>query len=351
MSGSLTALGWDSEYAGRFNAFCMVEDVEATPGRVIAVDRGAIDVASETGTVRVQLRPERPNNDIWPPIVGDWVGFGQGEILFVLPRKTFLEKPSSNRGRTGQAIASNIDVVLIADPLPSHSLGRVERMVALARHAGLEAWLIATKSDLVTELHIQEVLESVGTTVDRVFVTTTADIKSFTSLKNALKDHGTGVIFGRSGAGKSTLVNMLVGANQATEEVRESDGKGRHKTTRRTLHSNNGITIIDSPGVREIAAVTSQATIDDVYTDIVALAQECFFSDCSHDSEPDCAVQQAISENLLDPDQLVRFRRMSYEARRYETGFAREHRRLERKASKDAKRGRRYIMEQKRRLN
>ena len=62
------------------------------------------------------------------------------------------------------------------------------------------------------------------------------------------------VVNGPFGVGKSTIINSLLGYDrQKTNEVRESDRRGRHTTTYRELIvlPDGGI-LIDTPGMREI---------------------------------------------------------------------------------------------------
>ena len=62
---------------------------------------------------------------------------------------------------------------------------------------------------------------------------------------------------GSSGVGKSTLINQLAGADiMATSDIREKDSKGRHTTTYRQLFTlASGVTIIDTPDMRELGMV------------------------------------------------------------------------------------------------
>ena len=78
------------------------------------------------------------------------------------------------------------------------------------------------------------------------------------------------MLLGSSGAGKSTLTNTLLGsALQDTGPVRESDGRGMHTTTSRSLHRlPGGAYVIDTPGVRTLRADIDAATLAASFGDI-----------------------------------------------------------------------------------
>lgn len=350
MTDQLRRYGFTEMRQGQFAGFCQFTGVEAEPGRVIGIDRGAASVITASGVRLVAIEPNRGEDD-WPPVVGDWVGLSDTSIAFILPRQTYLQRPASTPGAASQALAANVSAVLIIDPLPHFSAGRIERMTALARQSGIEAWLVATKADLVDAGEVDVAIAGVAAVVDRVFVTRLDDPATFTPLRAALADSGTAVVFGRSGAGKSTLINQLVGADLATRQVRQSDGKGRHTTTRRTLLASEQICIIDSPGIREIAAPADREAIDAVFREIQRLAGQCRFRNCAHRSEPGCAVQEAISQGSFDAGQLARYQRMVREAKRRDPGQVRVQRQAERRSTKNARRAKRYLMERKNRAN
>ena len=107
---------------------------------------------------------------------------------------------------------------------------------------------------------------------------------------------------GSSGVGKSTLINTLLGEKrQSTGGIREDDDKGRHTTSRRSLISlSAGGVILDTPGMREIQMADCKEGIATTFADIEAYAEHCRFSDCQHQTEPGCAVQQAILTGELE---------------------------------------------------
>jgi ribosome biogenesis GTPase len=124
-------------------------------------------------------------------------------------------------------------------------------------------------------------------------------------------------LLGSSGVGKSTLVNTLTGDHQVTKEVREDDQRGRHTTTSRSMHRlPQGGWLVDTPGMRELQLVDIGDALDNVFAEVAALASQCRFSDCSHESEPGCAVRAAIEAGALDAERLRRYRKLLSEDRR-----------------------------------
>src|SRR5690606_8205400 len=107
---------------------------------------------------------------------------------------------------------------------------------------------------------------------------------------------------------------------QLTREAREADAKGRHTTTRRSIHVlPGGGLLVDNPGMRELALVDVEAAAT-LFDDIDALAVRCRFRDCRHDTEPGCAVQAAVAAGTLDPRRLESYRKLlREEAQRAET--------------------------------
>ena len=59
--------------------------------------------------------------------------------------------------------------------------------------------------------------------------------------------------------------------------------------------------MIDMPGMRELGMLGVSEGIDESFADILAYSPNCRFANCTHTSEPGCAIQGAIAQGELDP--------------------------------------------------
>jgi ribosome biogenesis GTPase len=311
VSPSLSSLGWDDSWA---EAFTPHDDL--VPGRVARVDRGRCDVLTEHGEIQAAWRGD-------PPCAGDWVALrGRSQVAAILPRRTaFVRGGGARESRgvlsgdsQGQVLAANVDVALVVEPAsPDTSLGRIERLLALSWQSGAVPYVVITKADLAADLPglIEAVTAAApGADVHAVSAVTGEGLDAVRALAT-----GTSVLLGPSGAGKSTLVNALAGEDvMRTQEIRASDGRGRHTTTHRELVVVPGGLVIDTPGVRRVGLYDVDEGLAQAFSDVEDLAAECRFSDCAHDTEPGCAVLLAVESGDLPERRLAGWRRLRREA-------------------------------------
>ena len=222
----------------------------------------------------------------------------------------------SRRDRTGQrqTLVHNADTAMLVMGLDSDfNLRRLERYLTLARLAEVGALVVLTKADTCADTESRDaMLASVQAQlppgVDAVAVNG-LDAGSRDVLAPWLAAGQTLVLLGSSGAGKSTLTNTLAASAVAdTGEVRESDGRGMHTTTARTLHRcPGGACIIDTPGLRKLRLDADESQIASAFEDIARLALQCRFRDCRHLDEPGCAVREQVpAERLRNWHKLLR---------------------------------------------
>jgi len=127
-----------------------------------------------------------------------------------------------------------------------------------------------------------------------------------------------------AGAGKSTLLNTLAETKiAATNEIREDDKKGRHTTSHRALHRlPGGGLLIDVPGIRELKVAEVDAALATVFDDIEAMASKCRFTDCRHESEPGCAVRNAVENGDIEARRLRNYLKLLRENERNSASLA-----------------------------
>jgi ribosome biogenesis GTPase len=297
----------------------------ATTARVARVDRGAVDLLTEQGRVRAQVAPHLRSAGAQDPqrqlCVGDYVRVtlssdGQHVVDDLLPRRTAITRASVSPGSSyRQVLATNVDVVAIAEPFDAApNLMRVERLLALAWDSGATPVVVATKADRAGDFG-SAWLADLASAAPGVTVAATRALDGDVAELTALVGPGvTLAIIGPSGVGKSTLVNALAGEElMATRELR-TDGKGRHTTVHRELHVlANGSIVIDTPGLRTLGLADSDS-LEQVFSDLEALATACRFSDCIHQTEPGCAVLSAVDAGVLDERRLRSWRKLQREA-------------------------------------
>ncbi|MFC1900961.1 ribosome small subunit-dependent GTPase A [Chloroflexota bacterium] len=265
------------------------------------------------------------------PATGDWVVFKplpneqKGVIQAILPRKSkFSRQVSGGRqrlsgGRTEeQIISANVDNVFIVSGLDggrNFSLHRIERYITLARSSSVLPVIVLNKTDLCP--NVDDYIESVKTVARDIPIHTVSakDRTGLDELKNLISSGQTAAFLGSSGVGKSALINALLSSEkQETGDVRKSDRRGRHTTTRRELILlPDGGAVIDTPGMREIQMWGDEDDLDDTFQDIIILSSSCRFKDCRHDTEPGCAVISAIEQGTLSSTRLESYHQLHRE--------------------------------------
>lgn len=329
---NLGFLGWDSWFEEQAGLHC---DPANSVARVAAVDRDQLLLLDDTGTFRARLSGKYLHSSASPselPCVGDWVCVEKspadqfGVIHGVLGRKTHIRRKAAGESVDYQMIAANVDFVIIVQSCTyDFNLKRLERYLVMVRDGGAMPYVLLTKIDLVDHDVLAAQLGQISSAGVTAPVLTLSNVTSegIDELKSLLSPGKTYCFVGSSGVGKSTIINGLVGRNVHDTKAVSGTGEGRHTTVRRELILlENGAMVIDNPGMREFGVLGAGEGIDASYADILALSSLCHFRDCTHTSEPGCAVLKALEAGTLAADHYENFIKLKSESEYHQMSYA-----------------------------
>ena len=242
------------------------------------------------------------------PAVGDYVMADCADpdtaiIHRVLPRRSLFVRKAAGTSKTEQVVAANIDTVFLCMSLNNDfNLRRLERYLAVAWESGAQPVVVLTKADLCGNVAQKQLeVESVAVGVPILAVSSMAE-DGYAQILPYVTPGSTVAFVGSSGVGKSTLINRLLGEERLATGGLRNDGKGHHTTTHRELLVlPGGAMVIDTPGMRELGMWDAASGVEQTFADMEALAARCRFRNCSHTSEPGCAVRAALERGDIQP--------------------------------------------------
>ena len=346
---TLAALGWTDELEA---AMKIHAERGFEPARVVAEHRGGYYVRGERDDRLAQARGKLRDFEIvgGMPAVGDWVAVcdapgGGAAIEAVLPRRTKISRKTPWLKAEEHTLVANVDTVFLVAGLDGDfNPRRLERYLTAAWDSGADPVIVLTKLDVCADDEQIADAEAVGMGIPVVAMSNVTR-EGLDIVREHLTPARTVALLGSSGVGKSTLVNTLAGRElMRTGELRR-DGRGRHVTRHRQLHVlRGGAILVDTPGLREFQLW--EGDVDSAFSDIAELAAQCRFNDCGHETEPGCAVKNALATGELPGERMRSYRKLERELRsieaRSDKRVARELKRRWKTRARETRQERRY---------
>lgn len=270
--------------------------------------------ASDGETLEVPMRGrlKKADDDALKLTVGDEVLLEPGShagtwaIARILPRRSQLARRLPGGGHGERIVAANVDQVIIvfAAAKPEPHVRMLDRFLVIAEGNSLDARIVINKIDLVDENETKERFRDYIAAGYPLHFTSVKRRIGLDELHDALAGR-TSVLSGPSGVGKSSLLNnMYPGLNLRVGEISESVNKGRHTTVGALAHPlPDAGYVVDTPGLREVGMWGMPSEdLDRCFPEFREAIDRCRFGDCTHRSEPECAVREGVAAGAISSE-------------------------------------------------
>ncbi|MBK8644865.1 MAG: ribosome small subunit-dependent GTPase A [Saprospiraceae bacterium] len=301
-------------------------------GRVISEHRERYIIRTINGEFEAEItgnmRFNAKNREDFPA-VGDWVTLTTYESDFaiihnILSRFSIIKRQAIGQFGEVQIIATNIDYAFLVQAVDrDFNINRLERYLTICNSSKVKPIIILTKTDLIDEIQINEILNSIKIRIKNVPIIPISNEskKGYEAINTIIEKGKTYCMLGSSGVGKSTLLNNLSGKMlMKTDVISLSTNKGKHVTSHRELIIlENGGILIDNPGMREVGIADTASGLETTFDMIVRLSSNCRFKDCTHTHEKGCSVLEAVEKGEIDKASYENYLKMEREKAHFES--------------------------------
>ncbi|MCL2851136.1 MAG: ribosome small subunit-dependent GTPase A [Firmicutes bacterium] len=248
------------------------------------------------------------------PVVGDIVTLEQRDdkyiIIEVQSRKNFLGRFDHAKQKY-QGFAANLDTIFVVTAANKEfSQNRIRRFLLLSGGQDIRKVIVLTKIDQLKAKELvkfKNVLQKEFPMVEHTYINA-LDKDQVLTLLNHVKKKGSMILLGSSGVGKSTITNTLCDLDLKTKETIQGGrfaDKGKHTTSSRNMYyTKSSHKIIDIPGIKIVGLERETILQSEIFSSITTLAAKCKFTNCAHQTEPGCAIKNAIENGTLSRAEL-----------------------------------------------
>lgn len=313
---TLKDFGWSDYFAQQWQ---MLTVGDVVPARVVADFGTSCKIAlPEIQTAELSGKLAHYTGRQTAPKVGDWVAVRPDHERYiveaVLPRRSQVARKVAGKRTQQQILAANVDVAFIVVGLDNDfSVERLKRYLYQLSVDNIRPIIVLNKADKVPDT--DSYLSQLAAIEASKLIVSARNGLGIGQLQNSIGAGQTAIMMGSSGVGKSTLTNRLLGREvQATRATRSFDDTGRHTTVHRELFRlPGGGLLIDSPGIRELQLWGTEDALDENFDDIARIAAGCKYTSCSHQTEPGCAIHEALEQGALSRTHYSNYQKMKGE--------------------------------------
>ena len=226
-------------------------------------------------------------------VTGDFVEFENGVISKVLPRNTYIPRPS----------VANVDQIIVVTALkqPSLDFHQLNRYISLAKYYKIPVVLCFNKEDLGLEQDTQNKIVSIYKPLGyKIVFTSATEKRGIEECKKLLKGK-LSALCGNSGVGKSSLINALnPNVHLKTKEVSEKLNRGTHTTRHcEIIKLDKNSAVVDTPGFSNVRFdFILPHDVGTLFDEIAKFRPLCKYADCLHINEDECEILKHIPEEI-----------------------------------------------------
>ena len=245
-------------------------------------------------------------------------------ITEVMDRKNHIIRKSTNLSRQSHVIAANVDMAFAVVSLyfPAVKLPFLDRMLVTCEVYGVPVTIALNKMDLYREEAPEAVADFLDIYARAGYEVVTTSVRTGEGVDRIREIcRGKVCLFsGESGVGKSSLVKALdPSLDPKTGKISTAHLQGRHTTSLYEMYKiSSGGYVIDTPGLRGFGLVNlEKEEIARYFPEMLAAAENCRFTPCTHTHEPGCAVKEAVETGAISAERYASYLGMIEEDKKF----------------------------------
>lgn len=256
------------------------------------------------------------------PLVGDNVCIDvidetekKGNITEILERENELIRPA----------VANVDqaMIIFAVKQPDPNLNLLDRFLVMMEFQNIDTIICFNKIDIGDAAFSEKLKRIYNNAGYKVMFASATETEGVETVKKALKSKST-VFAGPSGVGKSSMLNALTkDYKMETGAVSTKIGRGRHTTRHSEIfYIDENTYVFDTPGFSSLFVPgMTKERLEDCFPEFMQYTNQCRFIGCSHISEPDCAVKEALQNNNISESRYENYKLMYQELKSKENKY------------------------------